>query len=143
MFVRDCKVTGCALLALPVKGDDRGSLIAIEGRREVPFDVARVYYVFGTKPGVGRGSHAHRALRQLLIAVSGSCTVIVDDGETRDEVPLADPAVGLSIEGLVWRELLNFSRDCVLLVLADASYDESDYIRDHDQFLDAVRGSKR
>lgn len=139
--MRDCRVNGCALMSLPVKGDARGSLIAIEGRRDVPFDVARVYYVFGTKPGVDRGFHAHRNLSQLLIAVSGSCTIMVDDGKSQELVRLADPTIGLSITGLVWREMRNFSADCVLLVLADAPYDESDYIRDHDRFLDAVSES--
>ena len=127
------------MLALPVKGDERGSLIAIEGSRDIPFEVARVYYMFGTGDGVARGFNAHRTLRQLLVAVNGSCTIKVEDGELSDAVRLDDPAVGLVIEGLVWREMHDFSPDCVLLVLADAPYDEGDYIRDHDRFLAAAR----
>ena len=139
----DCKVSGCTLISLAVRGDDRGSLIAIEAGRDVPFEIARVYYVFGTRPGVDRGFHAHHALRQLLIAVSGSCTIRLDDGHRREEVRLDLPSVGLSISGLVWREMSDFSPDCVLLVLADAAYDESDYIRDHRQFLEAVADMPR
>lgn len=127
------------MISLAICGDNRGRLVAIEGMSDVPFPIARVYYVFHTQPGVDRGFHAHRALRQVLIAVNGSCTILVDDGEIRNNVRLNDPSMGLLLEGLVWREMSDFSPDCVLLVIADAHYDENDYIRDHGQFLDAVR----
>ena len=127
-------------MALSPKGDRRGKLIAIETGRDVPFDIARVYYVFDTKDGVARGFHAHRALRQVLISVSGSCVISVEDGTHRDDVILDNPALGLSIDGLVWREMHDFSPDCVLLVLADGVYDEADYVRDHNDFLAAVAG---
>jgi dTDP-4-dehydrorhamnose 3,5-epimerase len=126
---------GCALIPLAIKGDERGSLIAIEQCREVPFEMARVYYLFGTGPDVTRGLHAHRQLQQLAIAVAGSCTMLLDDGTTRTVIRLDDPSVGLLIRPMIWREMSDFTPDCVLLVVADAPYDEADYIRDYDEFL--------
>ena len=129
----------CQIIELPKIIEPRGNLTFVEGNYHVPFDIARVYYVFDTKPGVARGFHAHHALRQFLVAVSGSCTLALDDGTSRDEVLLDHPALGLQIEGLVWREMRDFSPDCVLMVLADCHYDEADYIRDHDEFVAAVK----
>jgi dTDP-4-dehydrorhamnose 3,5-epimerase-like enzyme len=123
---------------LSVAGDERGSLIALEGGREVPFDVARVYYIFGTRPGVSRGFHAHRNLRQLAICVSGSCVMTLDDGRTRSEVELNRPDLAVEIGSPVWREMRDFSDDAVLLVLASAPYDSSDYIQSYEQFLAEV-----
>lgn len=119
-------------------GDDRGSLIALEENHNVPFDVKRVYYIFGTGEGVRRGFHAHKNLKQLAICTSGSCSFLLDDGKVQNHVQLNSPAQGLLIEGLIWREMYDFSTDCVLMVLADNYYDESDYIRDYTTFLEAV-----
>lgn len=132
---------GCELVELLVKGDERGSLIALEGQRNLPFAVARVYYVFGTLPGVSRGFHAHRKLNQLAVAISGSCTMVVDDGTRRVPVMLDAPTRGLLLGPMVWREMHDFSPDCVLLVMADTPYDESDYIRDYQAFLAEVRAA--
>jgi dTDP-4-dehydrorhamnose 3,5-epimerase-like enzyme len=129
----------CALFPLHILGDSRGSLIALEGCREVPFDIARVYYIFATQPGVERGFHAHRELNQVAVCVSGSCTIIVDDGSERREVPLDRPDQALRLGPMIWHEMRDFSPDCVLMVLADAAYDEKDYIRDYDAFLAAAR----
>ena len=126
---------GCRLIPLAVRGDARGSLVAIENHHDIPFAIARVYYVYATKPGVTRGLHAHRALHQMAVAVSGSCTMLLDDGAQRMTVRLDDPAVGLTLPPMVWHEMSDFSADCVLMVLADAAYDESDYIRDYGEFL--------
>ena len=131
----DDLLTGCRLVPLAVRGDDRGSLVAIEGGRDVPFAIARVYYVYATTPGTERGFHAHRALNQLAVAVAGSCTMLLDDGTKRVDVRLDDPAVGLTMGPMIWREMSDFSPDCVLMVLADAAYDEADYIRDYGEFL--------
>ena len=139
--MRKVLVKGCAMVGLSPMGDDRGTLIAIEAGRQIPFDIQRVYYVFDTKAGVSRGFHAHRALRQLLVAVSGSCTLLLDDGTSRDEVRLDHPASALRIDGLVWREMRDFSPDCVLMVLADRAYDEADYIRDYDTFVAATKAA--
>jgi dTDP-4-dehydrorhamnose 3,5-epimerase-like enzyme len=126
---------GCALIPLAIKGDERGNLIAIEQGRDAPFDMTRAYYLFATKPDVTRGLHAHRELRQFAVAIAGSCTMLLDDGAMRATIRLDDPAVGLLLPPLVWHEMSDFTPDCVLLVLADAPYDEADYIRDHDEFL--------
>ena len=126
---------GCRLISLAVRGDERGRLVAIEGLSDVPFAIARVYHVYATTPGTTRGLHAHRALNQLAVAVAGGCTMVLDDGVRRVEVLLDDPATGLTLPPLVWHEMNNFSPDCVLMVLADAAYDEADYIRDHAEFL--------
>lgn len=124
------------LIQLQKHGDDRGSLIALEDQKNVPFSIRRVYYLFDTKDGVRRGLHAHRNLTQLVIAVRGSCRFLLDDGNERIEVLLDNPAQGLLVESLMWREMYDFSEDCVLMVLADAHYDELDYIRDYKEFVD-------
>ena len=125
----------CELVSLAVRGDHRGSLIALEGRSaDVPFDIARVYYVFATAPGIERGFHAHHSLNQMAIAISGSCTIHFDDGNEKRSVRLDRPDIAVTIPPMVWHEMHDFSADCVLLVLADAPYDESDYIRDYATF---------
>ena len=130
---------GCRFVPLAVRGDDSGRLIAIEESSDVPFAIARVYYVYATTPSTRRGLHAHRALNQLAVAVAGSCTMLLDDGAQRMTVRLNDPAVGLTLPPMVWHEMSDFSADCVLMVLADAAYDEADYIRDYGEFLAMAR----
>ncbi len=123
-------------LTLPLHGDDRGKLIALEALSElVPFEVKRVYYIFDTTPGTVRGNHAHKNLKQVLICISGACTIVCEmpDG-TKSEIRLDWPNRGLLIEGLVWRQMKDFSKDAVLIVLASEHYDEADYIRDYNQF---------
>jgi len=119
-------------------GDQRGSLIAIEEGYNAPFEIKRVYYIFDTKQGVIRGYHAHINLKQIAIAVKGNCTFIIDNGKHREEILLDNPNKGLLIEGLIWREMKDFSKDCVLLVIASEHYNESDYIRDYQKFIDKV-----
>ena len=116
-------------------GDGRGSLIALEGNKSVPFDIKRVYYIFDTKQGVSRGFHAHRNLKQVAVCVIGSCRFILDNGNQRDEVVLDKSTTGLLIDNLIWREIYDFSPDCVLMVLASKHYDENDYIRSYSDFL--------
>ena len=135
------KLAKVRLVQLPWHGDERGKLIALEGLSElVPFDVRRVYYIFDTTPGVVRGKHAHKVLKQLLICVSGACTIECEmpDG-TKSEHRLDWPDRGLLVEGLVWRKMREFSKDAVLLVLASERYDEVDYIRDYNEFRNLVR----
>jgi len=132
-------MTSCKLIDFKIMGDERGSLIALEANRQVPFDIKRVYYIFDTKEGVKRGFHAHINLKQICIAVKGSCTFVLDDGSSREEIKLTNPNQGLFIEGLIWREMKDFTPDCVLVVLASEYYDESDYIRDYDKFLEEVK----
>jgi len=120
---------------LPPLGDDRGSLVAIEGAKTIPFDIKRVYYLFGTKEGVARGFHAHKALKQIAVCVTGKCKMLLDNGTEKTEVWLDSSTKGLLIEDMVWHEMHDFSSDCVLLVLASEHYDEDDYIRDYQEFL--------
>jgi len=126
------------LVHLQTHGDQRGALVALEENKNIPFSVKRAYYLFDTKPGVRRGFHAHKNLKQLAIAVKGSCRFLLDDGSEKVDVLLNDPAQGLLIESMVWREMFDFSEDCVLLVLADAFYDEMDYIRNYDEFIKEI-----
>ena len=127
------------LIPLQKHGDDRGSLVALDEQNNIPFSIKRVYYIFDTKEGVRRGFHAHKKLKQVAIAVKGSCRFLLDDGTERIEVVLDNPAQGLLIDSCIWREMYDFSSDCVLMVLADCHYDENDYIRDYDDFLKQAR----
>lgn len=120
---------------LEMKGDRQGRLIALEAKRDVSFDIKRVYYIFGTENGVARGFHAHRELEQFLICVSGSCSIVMDDGSTRDSVLLDSPDKGLYIGPMKWHEMHELTTSTVLLVLASDWYRESDYIRDYGQFF--------
>ena len=119
------------MIPFELHGDDRGSLIALENQRNLPFDIKRVYYIYGTKPDVARGFHAHKKLKQLLIAVSGSVEIYCEMNGQKTVYPLDSQDKGLLIEGMVWHTMENFSPDCVLLVLADDYYNEADYIRDY------------
>lgn len=120
-------------------GDERGSLVALEALKTIPFGIKRIYYIFKTKEDVVRGLHAHKVLKQVLICITGSCQIKLDNGQSTETVILESPAKGILIEGLIWREMSNFSNDCVLLVIANEHYDESDYIRNYDDFLGLVR----
>lgn len=126
------------LIQLQTHGDARGALVALEDGKNVPFEIHRVYYLFATQPDVTRGLHAHRELKQMLIAVRGSCRILLDDGKEKVNVLLDDPAQGLIIDSLIWREMHQFSDDCVLLVLANQHFDETDYIRDYSVFINLV-----
>jgi dTDP-4-dehydrorhamnose 3,5-epimerase len=119
--------------------DSRGSLVAFERPDDIPFDVQRVYFIYASKPGAERGFHAHRQLRKMAVCVTGSCTVTLDDGRSREDVRLAEPDKGLVIDPMVWIEVRDFSPDCVLLMLASAAYAETDYIRDYEAFVRAAR----
>jgi dTDP-4-dehydrorhamnose 3,5-epimerase-like enzyme len=123
-------------IQFPQHGDERGKLIACESLTElVPFEVKRVYYIFDTTPGTVRGKHAHKVLKQVLICVSGACTIECEMPDGGKSVYRLDwPDRGLLIEGMVWRNMKEFSKDAVLLVLASEHYDEADYIREYTKF---------
>ncbi|WP_411685427.1 sugar 3,4-ketoisomerase [Aeromonas caviae] len=127
------------LINFPALGDERGALVALEANRQIPFDIKRVYYIYGTAQGVARGFHAHKALKQVAICLKGSCRFVMDDGKDKQDVILATPDKGLLINAMQWHEMYDFSEDCVLMVLADQLYDESDYIRDYDYFLSVAK----
>ncbi|UPG90939.1 FdtA/QdtA family cupin domain-containing protein [Luteibacter aegosomaticola] len=132
-----------ARIPFQTHGDSRGMLVALEGARDVPFEIRRVYYIFATQDAVRRGQHAHRSLTQLAVAVRGSVTFLLDDGTGPAEVTLDDPTSGVLIGPMVWRELHHFSEDCVVMVLADQWYDPTDYIGDYEQFLREVQSPAR
>lgn len=129
------------ILNLDIKGDKRGSLISLEAPL-VPFDIRRTYFIFETSPEAVRGKHAHRNLEQILIAVSGSCLITTDNGIHRSQYELNKPNVGIYISGLVWREMSNFSSDCVLMVLASQKYDPTDYIHEYKYFNMEVNNAR-
>ena len=126
------------LINFTVHGDYTGNLVPIEGCKDIPFDIKRVYYMWGTQHDQVRGHHAHRKLEQVIIVVSGWCDFILDDGKSREKVHLGGGNQGLYLKHNIWREFTNFSPDCVILVLASEHYDEADYIRDYDTFLKEV-----
>lgn len=127
------------IVNLEEHGDERGTLIALEQFKNIPFEIKRVYYMFDTVRGVRRGFHAHKCLKQILICVSGSCKILLDDGTEKAEVLLDKPNKGLIIESNIWREMFDFSEDAVLMVLASELYDESDYIRNYQDFIAYVK----
>ncbi|HCE1919625.1 FdtA/QdtA family cupin domain-containing protein [Vibrio parahaemolyticus] len=126
------------LISFQKMGDERGSLISLEQHKNIPFDIKRIYYIFDTQSGLARGFHAHYDLEQVAICMKGCVTFLIDDGTTKETVTLSSPDVGLHIKGLKWREMHDFSEDCVLMVVASELYDEADYIRDYDTFLKEV-----
>ncbi|RUO78408.1 sugar 3,4-ketoisomerase [Pseudidiomarina taiwanensis] len=121
-------------------GDERGGLVAVEIGldKAVPFDIKRVYYIYRTESGVSRGYHAHKKLKQIAICLAGKCRMVLDNGKHREEVWLDSPTKGLMIQDMVWREMHDFSENCVLLVLASEHYDELDYVRNYDEFMSLV-----
>ena len=119
-------------------GDERGILISLEENKNIPFTIRRCYFMYNTQSGVSRGFHAHKTLQQVLICVKGSCKILLDDGTEKITVPLDHPNKGLYISSDTWRVMYDFSEDAVLMVLADQLYDESDYIRNYDEFLTYV-----
>ena len=124
-------------------GDDRGQLVALEEFKDIPFEIKRVYYMYDTKEGVARGFHAHKSLEQILICIHGSCKIKLDNGCEQKIVPLEKPYEGLYVSNVMWREMFDFSADAVLLVLASELYDESDYIRDYNEFLKFVKNEDK
>ena len=119
-------------------GDERGQLIAFEEYKDIPFHIKRVYYMYDTADGVTRGQHAHRTLDQLLVCVHGKCTITMDNGKEKKEVPLEHPYEGLWVPHGIWHDMTDFSPGAVLLVFASELYDPADYIRNYDEFLRIV-----
>lgn len=127
-------IDNCRIIDLPKISDPRGNLTFIEGNRHVPFDIKRVYHLYDVPGGAERGGHAHKDLHQLIIAMSGSFDVLLDDGIKKKRVHLARSYYGLYVCPMIWRELDNFSSGSVCMVLASNYYDESDYFRDYSEF---------
>ena len=132
----------CTVMELPKISDPRGNLSFIEAQRHVPFDIRRIYYLYDVPGGAKRAGHGHRTLHQLMLAISGSFDVLLDDGAARRTITLNRPYNGLYICPGIWRELSNFSSGAVCLVLASEYYDESDYLRDYGDFRAYVNSSR-
>lgn len=128
----------CRIIALPIVSDPRGNLTFIEGGNHIPFDIRRVYYLYDVPGGAERGGHAHKRLHEFIIALTGSFDVVLDDGSNKKRVHLDHAYSGLYVCPMVWRELDNFSSGSVCMVIASDRYDESDYYRDHAEYLAAL-----
>jgi len=132
------EISHCRIIDLPKIADPRGNLTFIEGSRHVPFEIQRVYYLYDTPGGAERGGHAHKSLHQLIVAMSGSFDVVLDDGKRKQRFHLNRSYYGLYVCPMIWRELDNFSSGSVCMVLASNFYDEADYYRDYQEFLKVV-----
>ncbi len=130
-----------SIIDFTVRGDARGSLVALEQGGEIPFDIQRIYYIYDTLHDVVRGCHAHKNLEQIVICLSGSCDFILDDGFDRETVHLNSPSKGLYLKNNIWREFTRFSEGCVVMVIASRHFDESDYIRNYDDFKKRARNN--
>lgn len=128
-------VNRCRIVNLPQIVDPRGNLTFIEEVRQVPFEIKRVYYLYDIPGGAERGGHAHKKLEQLIVAMSGSFDILLDDGYRKERVHLNRSYYGLYVGSMVWREMDNFSSGSVCMVLASTYYDELDYYRDYEEFL--------
>jgi hypothetical protein len=130
-------IESCRIIELPKIHEPRGNLTLVEGERHIPFAIRRVYYLYDVPGGAERGGHAHIGLHQLIIAMSGSFDVVLDDGTRRERFHLNRSYFGLYVCPMIWRELDNFSSGSVCMVLASNLYDEADYYRDYQAFLRA------
>ena len=125
----------CKIISLPKITDSRGNLTFVEGKNHIPFDIKRVYYLYDVPGGAERGGHAHKGLKQLIIAMSGSFDVLLDDGTKKKRVHLNRSYNGLYVCPMIWRELDNFSSGSVCMVLASNEYEEQDYYRGYEEFM--------
>jgi len=131
----DSTVFNCNVLTLPKIHNRAGNITTLNNSVDIPFDVNRVYYLYDVPGGEGRGGHAHKELQQLIVAVSGSFDITIDDGRNKKTVSLNRPYYGLHIIPGIWRDLTNFSSGAICLVLASHIYDANDYIRDYEEFM--------
>lgn len=127
------------LIDLKPLGDERGQLSVLEAQKNIPFPIKRVYYLNNMRPDVPRGFHAHKKLEQVAVCVAGKCHMLLDDGNNKEKVLMDSPNKAIRIEPMVWHEMHDFSEDCVLLVLASDHYDEGDYIRNYEAFLNVAK----
>tara|TARA_B100000963_G_scaffold284188_1_gene252954 strand:+ start:6574 stop:6972 length:399 start_codon:yes stop_codon:yes gene_type:complete len=120
-------------------GDHRGELISLESKENIPFDIKRVYYLFANKRNIDRGHHAHKKLKQVIFCIKGSCKINFDNSHSTQTILLSNYKRGVYVDSVIWRKMFDFSDDCILMVLADANYDEEDYIRSYDEFIEYMK----
>ena len=125
----------CAVLHFNNLGDDRGDLVVIEGGQALPFDIKRIFYIYGSDPSVVRGKHANRESEFVLINVAGKSKLRITDGKEERIIELNDPMTGVYIPKMIWKDMYDFSSDSVLLVLASTHYDGAEYVRDYDEYV--------
>lgn len=130
------------VIEFPQLGDDRGQLVVVEQLKEIPFDLKRIFYIYGTKGDVARGQHANRYSEFVLINLCGSCKVLVDDGNNSEVIVLDKPHTGVYLDKLVWKEMFDFSSDSILLVLSSELYDKAEYINSYDDFIKEVKNAE-
>lgn len=123
-------------------GDERGKLVVVEGSQDIPFDIARVFYIYGSDATVVRGQHANRNSEFVLVNVAGTSKVKVDNGIESVIIELDKPMMGLYLDKMIWKEMYDFSPDSVLLVIASTHYDEKEYIRDYEEYLKIINSNK-
>jgi hypothetical protein len=129
-------VFDCTLVTFDKNHEVKGNLTAVNNREQIPFDVKRIYYLYDVPSGLSRGGHAHKDLQQLVVALSGSFDITLDDGKAKRKFQLSRPNMGLLIPSGLWRELNNFSSGLICLVMASKLYEESDYIRDYSEYIE-------
>ena len=134
------RLENCRLIKFPIISDPRGNLSVIEGGNHIPFEIKRVYYLYDVPGGAERGGHAHKQLEQLIIAMSGSFDVLLDDGKNKRKFHLNRSYYGLYVSPMVWREIDNFSSGSVCMAIVSAPYDEADYFREYKDFVAACDG---
>lgn len=132
----------CRLIEFPQKGDERGHLVIVEGNQDIPFDIKRVFYIYGSDQDVIRGQHANYDTEFVLINVSGTSKVRVTDGEKEQIYHLDRPHTGIYLPKLVWKDMYDFSKDSVLLCLASEHYNAKEYIRNYEDYLQVMKGIK-
>lgn len=140
--MKKTSVFDCQMIHLPQLGDRKGHITAVNGVQEIPFDVKRIFYLYDIPGGESRGAHAHKECHQFLVAASGSYEVLIDDGKVKKVFSLNRPTIGLHIPPGIWASEINFSAGAVCLVLASHEYNEKDYIRDYNQYLNYINDSQ-
>ncbi len=136
MTIKDCRI-----IDLPRFSDERGTLTVIENDKEIPFEIRRIYYLHNNSTDMARGKHAHKKLNQFIIAMNGSFDITIDDGNETETYNLRDCNQGLFICPMIWRDIRNFTKDAICVVLASEFFDEDDYLRNYGAFLKAVNNS--
>ena len=132
----------CKLISFPTFSNPDGDLSVVESNQHIPFKIKRIYYLHNIPTGAKRGVHAHQKLQQFIIAITGSFTIVIDDGTNKQTLTLNDPKKGLYVSPLIWREITEFSKGAVLMVLASEHYNPEDYFHEYSDFIQHLKSIK-